>query len=312
MLPKKRNYDKKIFRLLYILNKLDAKRGVCTRELAGEFNVTVRTVQRDLELLNMTGFPLTSHEKGRNSFAKDFSLKKVMLSEEQASLLSFMYEIAKSLGKSFEESFRDILRKVLTKEKETPFYVKMPTGSKINGEMPCLEDLECAIDECRKTEMRYILQGKEKCVKVHPLKIIFYDGFWYLLARVDEKGWIRTYRLESIKEVHLLGGHFKVYRNLRTLLDQSITIWIPSKRNKKIILKVEKEAARFFKQKAYFPLQKITKESKDGSLTVETKVGQDMEVIPTVLSWIPRVKIVSPSELKKKVKRMTESYLKSI
>ena len=50
------SYDKKIFRLVYILNKLSNREKITTANLSHEFNVTVRTVQRDLELLSMTGF----------------------------------------------------------------------------------------------------------------------------------------------------------------------------------------------------------------------------------------------------------------
>ena len=84
MPTKNKNYDKKIFRLLYILNKLDRGGNVLTNDLAKEFNVSSRTVQRDLELLNMAGFPLTPLAKGEHSFADGFSLKKLMLSKEEA------------------------------------------------------------------------------------------------------------------------------------------------------------------------------------------------------------------------------------
>ncbi|MBU0896722.1 MAG: HTH domain-containing protein, partial [Candidatus Omnitrophica bacterium] len=57
---KNKSYDKKIFRLLFILNKLETRKKVSTSDLAKEFNVSLRTVQRDIELLSMAGFPLIS------------------------------------------------------------------------------------------------------------------------------------------------------------------------------------------------------------------------------------------------------------
>ena len=61
---KNKNYDKKIFRLVSILNKLNGGGKVRSIELAEEFNVSIRSVQRDLDLLNLTGFPLDTQEKG--------------------------------------------------------------------------------------------------------------------------------------------------------------------------------------------------------------------------------------------------------
>ena len=63
-----KSYDKRIFRLIYTLNKLDNGASVSTKELANEFNVSTRTIQRDIELLNMAGFPMMSVNKGKYNF----------------------------------------------------------------------------------------------------------------------------------------------------------------------------------------------------------------------------------------------------
>lgn len=50
-----RAYDRKLFRLIYVLREFHSKKKVNTRELANEFNVSIRTVQRDLGLLQSLG-----------------------------------------------------------------------------------------------------------------------------------------------------------------------------------------------------------------------------------------------------------------
>ena len=87
MLPSKKNYDKKIFRLIFIINKLDSGEKVSTYDLAEEFNVSVRSVQRDIDLLQTTGFLLASPERGIYSFEEGFSLKKMKITQAEASLL---------------------------------------------------------------------------------------------------------------------------------------------------------------------------------------------------------------------------------
>ncbi|MCF7875196.1 MAG: transcriptional regulator [Candidatus Omnitrophica bacterium] len=305
---KNKSYDKKIFRLLFILNKLESKGKVKTSELADEFNVSIRSVQRDLELLNMTGFPLVMLDKGIHSFAEGFSLKKMSVSNEEASLLSFFYEMTKELGKNFEDSFRGILRKVITQEGESSFYAKMPEGIKFNQGLPFFKELNSAIEDSKTVEFYYFTQEKEKWFRVDPLKIIFFDGFWYLLSRVHGKDWILKFRLENIRKLKILNKCFEMPANLKTMLDESVNIWFSEKRDKKIKLKVDKGAARYFRQKIYFPLQKIKKENKDGSLLIESIACDYEEVIPIVLRWIPYVVIISPKAAVEQISDKLKKY----
>jgi len=312
MPAKTKNYDKKIFRLVYALNKLDRGGKVSTRDLSREFNVSPRTVQRDLELLNMAGFPLAPAEKGVHSFTEGFSLKKLMITKEEASLLSFMFEISKTLGRDFEESFGGLLKKVLTPEAEPMFYAKIPEGIKMDKKYPFMNDLKQAVSEHKKTEVHYVTEEKDKTFVVHPFKVIFYDGFWYLLVRVDEDDRIIRLRIDCIQSLKVLNKHFKVPGNLKAMLDESVNIWFSDQRNKRVVLRVEKEAARYFKGKKYLSLQKLLKQNKDGSLIIETKVSQDMEVLPTVLLWIPYVKIITPKKLREDIRGIVKDYAVSL
>ena len=308
---RKKEYDKKIFRLMYILNSFESKGKVSVKELASEFKVAARTVQRDLELLNSTGFPLVSAERGFHRFVEGFSLKKSMISEEEASLLSFLYEVAKSLGKDFESSFSSILKKVLYQDTESAFYAKIPDGIKLGKATPFAKDIEKAIVETRKIEFSYEKPDEQKWLKVDPLKIVFFDGFWYLVCRVSGKDWIIKLRLENIKELKTLDEHFKIPKNLKTMLDESVNVWFSEKRDKKVVVKVDKDAAAFFKRKKYLPLQKVVSENKDGSIIVQAMVCQYMEAIPAILRWLPHVHVIEPQEVRDDIDNRVKAYAAS-
>lgn len=309
-----RNYDKKIFRLVYILNRLNTGKPVSMGELKAEFNVTIRSIQRDIELLGMAGFPLVSSGKGCYTFMEGFSLKKMMISGEEASLLAFLFEIARSLGENFESSFRGILQKVLAKDSFSPFYAKIPDGLKLRKDYPYVNALKQAIGASNKIILKYRVpdNNKEKTYRLRPLRIIFYEGFWYLLAQVEGKSWIPKFRLERITEVRVLDETFVEPENLKTILDESVNAWFREKRDTKVVLKVASEVARFFKQKRYFPQQKIKKQNKDGSLIIELKASNFMEVTPVVYEWIPYIRVIEPTELKEEIKKKVEKYLKEI
>ncbi len=310
---KSQNYDKRIFRFLSILNRLDSGKSVSTPNIAKEFNVSLRTIQRDVELLNLTGFPLVAKTKGTYSFVDGFSLKRSMVTNEEASLLSLMFDIAKSLGGSFEDSFRGIISKVLNQGKDSSFYVKMPEGFKLEKDTPFYRELDEAVDSSSKVSMQYEdHKGKKSELIVSPLKLIFYDGFWYLLCLRDDKGGVIKLRFDNIKGVKTLDEHYEKSKNVKTMLDQSVNVWFSENRARKVILEIDPSVAQYFKRKIYFPLQKIVKEHKNGRLTLETKVSsQFMEIIPTIHQWIPMIKIVSPVELKEKVKSLIRQYQKN-
>ena len=311
---KHQNYDKRIFRFLSILNHLDAGKTISTPKIAKEFNVSLRTIQRDIELLNLTGFPLVAKDKGEYGFVEGFSLKKATLSHEEASLLSLMFEIAKSLGSSFEDSFRGILRKVLNQGGESSFYVKIPKAVRPEKDGVFHHDIEGAIETCKKVWVHYENQaGKQSEFEVAPLKLIFYEGFWYALSLRDGKGLIKL-RLDGIKDLKVLTKDYAASANLRAMLDESVNVWFPENRNQKVLLEVDASVSKYFKKKQYFPLQKVVREYSDGRILLQTMVStqQYMEVIPTIHEWLPMIKIVSPKELKAFSKKLISTYQKTL
>jgi len=311
---KNNNYDKKIFRLISILNKLDCGKPVLSSELAKEFNVNIRSIQRDIELLGMSGFPLIPTDKGKYKFMDGFSLRKMKVTNEEASLLTLLHDISSSLGDKFEKPFHDILAKVLKGESESPYYVKVSKGIKLNRKIPFVKELEDAIKLNQEARIRYAKRdkGSEGEYTIFPLKIIHYDGFWYLLCQRNGKKNVVTFRLDQIRSVELLKRYFTVPKNLRSLLEQSANIWFTGKRDKKVLVKINADAVRFFKNKEYFPLQKINHKNKDGSLLVESKVGQYEEVMHTILSWMPHIVVIEPAELKSRIKEIVTAYQKKI
>ena len=278
----KDKYRKQLFRVVSILNKLDSGKVISSSELAEEFEVSLRTIQRDLDLLSNTGFPLSSSERGLYTFVEGFSLKKANLTGEEASLLSFLFDMTKSLGKDFEKSCGGIIKKVIQQEYETPFYAKLPQGPMKKLESPFIKTLEDAVCDCHKITIAYDASGKVKKYDLCPLKIIFYDGFWYLLAQRYGKEYVLKVRIEKIKDVEVQDESFAPPENLQTMLDESVNIWFNEFKPSKVLLRINKEVAHFFKQRIYFPKQKIKKENKDGSLLVESKIGDFREVTSTI------------------------------
>lgn len=313
MLPKNRDYDKKLFRLVRILNRLESDGEISVRKLAEEFNVSMRTAQRDIELISMAKFPLVSQEKGRYSFMPGFSLKKVSMTNEEASLLAFLREIAGNLGGKFADSFGNILAKMLTHPGlESPYYAIMPKLTEKIKKNPLMADAETAIEESKKVIIFHQYDGKIKQHKLRPLKIIYHDGLWYLYGIIDGTKWDAKYRFDKITKVDILDETFVTSRNLAKILGECTNIWFGMNRKLKIVLRIDSEVADVFRKKVFFPRQKIKKETRDGSLIIESTLSHYMEAIPTIYHWIPHITVVAPKQLRDKIRKSVKQYLARI
>lgn len=307
MAGKNKDYHKKLYRLVRILNRLETEGKVSPGELADEFNVSLRTAQRDLELIDMAEFPLVSMDKGNYSFMPGFSLKKLPLSAEEASLLAFMCEIGKAMGGDFEDSFKSLHAKVLLTGGISPLHAIMPVTPK--EDCPTAVDIRAAVDECRKVEIHY---SNGKTYRLSPLKIVYSEGFWYVLAQIEGRRQRSTFRLDRIKRADLLPGTFVPPKNLDKILKDKTSIWFGEKPKTTVLMRIAPEAARYFQAAVFFPEQKIKRVEKGGALIVESRVSHFMEVIPVILKWMPHITVLKPKSLRDEIRERVRAYGKII
>ena len=297
----------KLTRLLYELNALD-KGPIRLKDMAAETGVTVRTLERDMNDIQEADFPLWNPDPGVYAFVEGFSLERMKLSSAEASILVLMSDMASSLGGNFGHSFT-MLNRLLAAPQDNPFFIKMNSGE-MYKDTPITRTLE----ECvRGREWVTICYkgGKMADYLMRPLKLMWVEGFWYLLAlTTDDK--LLKFRLEKITSAKATNKPFKYNKNIDKILRESTNIWFEKDRPLEVTLEVSAECAKYFKRKTYFPLQKVEKELKDGRIVISCKAAKEEEILPTILHWLPHIKIVSPTSLHKRVKDVLKDYLRSV
>jgi predicted DNA-binding transcriptional regulator YafY len=302
---------KAVERLITMLSILDKGRSISSKEVAESLHVTQRTVQRDLKVLHDAGYPIQDLDNGRHQFIAGFSLRKMSLTEEQASLLSFMFEIASGLGETFEASFRDLFKRLLVNNLETPFYAKLPAKRSPLPSTSQVGYLEAAIIDSNRIKIKYVSASKvEKEYCLEPLKMAFFDGFWYVIAIKKGEKQIQKYRVDRVLDVEILEESFAPSVNIDKILGDSVNIWFDEVRGERVLIRVDSDAAQYFKEQKYLPLQKIVEERKDGSIVVETFPAQPDEIRRIIMHWIPCLTVLEPASLKAEIKAMVEGYLK--
>ena len=295
--------DKKYYRILNILNRLNAG-PVSTSELASEFNVSPRSVQRDIERINMTGFSLVCEKRGTYSFAPGTSLKSMRLTDDQVYVLLMMRDKLASMGGPVAEAFNDIFARVVSGTDADPLFYDINT----RGLTPILKEIygDISFAVRMKKYIKILYPGKNglKEYVLKPLKILTSDTFFYVLAVPTKKEVLLKYRIDRIKKLEVLMEEFKMPSDPDILnsLKNATSIWgVNTKQKKEIKLMASGQAADFFRCKTVLPGQEI-KEEKDGKISIKAKISHEMELFPIIMQWLPEIQLQSPAELKEKLK----------
>ncbi|MCK5583981.1 MAG: WYL domain-containing protein [Elusimicrobiales bacterium] len=315
MAKKESEGDKKYYRILRILNMLNTKGRVKVSELAQEFNVTTRSIQRDMERINTTQFQLDNPEKGVYTFAPGISLKATEMSSGQLAAFVMLAEISKNIGGTVHKSFKTLFKNIVNSNPwESNFIPIMPKMIK-NKKRSSIKDIDYAIDNRKELEIEYFKENENKTVKryICPLKILFSDGLIYILSMFKEKNYYMKYRLDKIKKLTITDNEFTYPKNIEKIVEDARNIWgaTDSKyRNIKVSLKIKDWARDYFLNQEIIGGQKI-KQEKDGSLLFTAKVCHLLEIAPHILRWIPHITVLEPKELKKEINTRIKTYLKN-
>lgn len=316
---KRKSYDKALNRILMILNRIETQKSVKISELAQEFNVSVRTVQRDIQKIQSAGFPLISNTKGSYSPDTAFSLKKAFLDSKEFSAIKLFLEMAKKLGADFwgimEKTINNL---ILGKPIDSLFHILGPKPSKNSkNKLPFLNEITEAISISQKLQVEYKSNKDTARAVTHPLSLVFYEGDWYLLYRkekAESRTKLRTLSLSKIISVKPIDEYFERPKNLSKILNNATSIWFNEKRKIKVLLELSNRIKKYFEFQNYFPCQKIVQQKKD-SFVIETRVceGSDfMEIVPVIMRFIPDIKVIKPRDLAESIQKSVQSYLSKI
>lgn len=293
----------RLFQMVYILLN---KKTITAKELSKHFEVSVRTIYRDVDTLSAAGIPIyTNKGKGGGiSLIDNFVLNKSMLSEQEQN------EILMSLQGLNAMKFPDI-EPVLNKL--SIFFNKQGTnwidvdfshwGSDEN-EREKFNLIKTAIMGKNIITFDYFSSYGEKTQRtVEPIKLIFKGQSWYLYGFCRVKNDFRVFKITRIKNICLLNQTFK--------RDIPKDIWNIFKSHKDgivtLVLKIDARMAyRIYDE---FDQECIQKNA-DGSFTVTVAFPEDEWVYGYILSYGNYAEIIEPKHIREIVKRKLEEGLK--
>lgn len=292
--------NNRLFEIVYILMQ---KRKTTAKELADRFEVSTRTIYRDIETLSTANIPIYA-SKGKDGgigLLDEYVLNKTILSEEEQNQILFALQGMKKVKGQDE---KDILEKLsILFNKKINDWIKIDFSNWGNIQEERFDMIKSAILNKQLVQFTYYNSNREESKRtVEPLQIWFKNKSWYLVSYCKLKQDYRIFKIARIKEVKILQEHFE--RELPKEEDNE-------KYNFKIIeLELEISKAMTYRVYDEFESKEITKKE-DGSFIIKVKYPENEWVYGYILSFGEHIKVLSPIKAKNIIKDKLEKTLKN-
>ena len=289
------------YRLAKILGKLNQGDKLNPEELADEFGVNLRTIQRDMN--ERFGFlPL---QKTNGQYHLDASaLGKLSLRDvAQFASLAGVHSLFPSLS-------IDFLRDIFDSRMQSAWLVKGHHYEDLAGKEGMFQQLELAILNHQKVSYAYQkVEGLKTYTDVQPYKLVNHDGIWYLAGKDGDK--LKAFTFVKIEGLAVSPDTFMADPAVDKTLAEEDDIWLNEKKLE-IVLKITGPAASYFRRRKWVSNQVIEKELEGGGMIVSAKVAHVNQILPTVRHWIPHIRIISPEGLQAEMEREIAAYLRPV
>ncbi len=294
--------------MIYILMKQGT---VTAAELSERFEVSVRTIYRDMDTLSAAGIPIYA-KKGKNGgicLTEQFVLDKMLITkEEQQEILSGLI----SLRETRAEGEENILQKLGEFFKTDPVdWLAIDLSDWSGSRKQLYEDIKNAVLERRLVRFDYYgKMGEMSQRTVEPVQLLFKEYTWYLRAFCRERNAWRIFKLFRMKRLEILNevfvprdgsaedaGGAAEYKKEPVPPSAVIDIRIDRKEAYRIYDRFEEEEIEVLPE---------------GDFLVHMHADVDDWVYGVILSFGPSAEVLAPKEIRQEVRQrildMVERY----
>lgn len=308
-------------RMLAIILELQRKDLTRAEDLAAKFEISKRTIYRDIQALSEAGVPIMGSPGYGYSLMEGYFLPPVSFTVDEAVALlvgaDFVKQKFDSNYVSYASTAQGKLEGTLPKSiRDDAFLVRMsirllnPENEPFVGEMSdYLQKIRVSILEKKKVRFQYYKsipgsdEERNSIRTVSPLGIVLLNGNWVLSAICDLRQELRHFRLSRMCELEILTDTFTYPK------DFDLHHFHPADdRNIKVCIATTNDIARRMKETNYYYIEKF-EDTNDG-VRVVLRVRKVEEVLSWILSWGADVIVQEPEELRSKVREELEKMLK--
>ncbi len=209
----------RIDRLFGILTLLQSRKFVSSEKIADKYQISIRTVYRDVKSLVELGIPVSCESSRGYFIVQGYFLPPVSFSNEEANALLLIESLVNGFtDKSTQKHYTSALDKIKAVLKGQQKYKLETLNEKILLQKPSCYDmhfeylpiLQNAIAEMTVLEIEY-KNTKEEISKrqIEPVGLIFYAFNWHLIAWCYKRNSYRDFRVSRIIKITDTGKPFK-------------------------------------------------------------------------------------------------------
>lgn len=300
----------KIDRLIAMTMILINKKKITAKELAHYFEVSVRTIQRDMDHLTMAGVPIFSDvgKNGGYSIVENYKMDKNFLNANEADMLMALlknietivpYDEAKSMTNKLTTIFPD------QGSQDKMVFRLAPTmnGGRFREFMGCLTK---AREKQQKVTLTYIDANFHESKRVLcPYRLVMMGTTWYVYGFCDERKDFRLFKMSRIIECQLLNECFELIDMPKNLPWEILTDG--NKKSTPLILEIDTCLKGQIPE--YFDYQSC--KVLEDKIIVTISFPVDEWLYSLLLSLVPHIRVVEPKWVKEEmIRRMELGILK--
>lgn len=294
--------ESRLFKIVYHL----VNKGISTApELAEKFEVSVRTIYRDIDALSSAGIPIYAMQGkgGGIAIADDFVLDKSLLSAKEKEQVLMALQ---GLTVVEEKNTGELLTKLgsLFQTKNTNWIeVDFSNWVKGNENQTVFEEIKKAV--FGKNIMQFLYFGSSQNVterSVVPLKLVFKSKAWYLYGYCLQRNDYRFFKLTRMKQIQIqderYSGDIEVPQVVIKQTGAEATVRVTLRFDKNMAFRV------------YDEFTDDVTEDESGYLYVHTLLPDNEMLYSYLFSFSDSVEILEPLYMRERLKEKLENMLK--
>jgi len=308
----------RIDRISAILIQLQSRRVVKAADIAERFNISLRTVYRDVKTLEQAGIPIIGEAGIGYSIMDGYRLPPVMFTREEATAFltaekfvekltdastmanhkSAMYKIKAILRTAEKNLLEDIdgnievFKNISQTNVVNNDYIQIILNSIAGKQVLCIEYFAHHSQQDSKREI--------ECVG-----IFYQDNYWHLIAYCTLRNDYRDFRIDRIKK---LWGMDRFFSSQHPTLKQYIAKTAKERRLDTVILSVDKSVYPNLSQQKYY--SGFVSEKEQGDLIEMTFLTTSLEGFARwFMMFGDHAEILEPDSLRNRVRAITEKLI---
>lgn len=303
----------RIDRLHAILTHLQSKRRVTAQEIADRFNISLRTVYRDVKALDESGVPVIGEAGSGYSIMEGYRLPPVMFSQQEANALLLGGKLAEkltdgSIKQHFDSALFKIKAVLRSSDKENldnltnHIEVLRFRGPSDENDDSHLTALQQSIAEKRAIFIRYHSGGKEELSErvIEPIGLWYYSMYWHLIGWCRLRKDYRDFRVSRIQRLQVKDEIFDGSKH------PTLHGYIESMKKDKaelneVVVVMQNEFVRFIRESRYYYGFVKDEPDSDNCTRMYFMTGYMDHFARWLLTFTNSVKVESPQSLKEKM-----------